>query len=80
MFYCNDILAVTGPELTRRLGDGVRVMKQYSGLFDTFPLSFLTVQSVEGLPDLAGQALLPLRFRPNLLINTGEPAPLSGDN
>ena len=72
-------LEVTHPELTRRLGDGVRVMKQYSGVFDTFPLSFLTVQSVQGLSDVVGQALLPLRFRPNILINASEPVPFPED-
>ncbi len=74
-----DELEVTDPELTRRLGDGVRVMKVYSGIFDTFPLSFLTVQSVEGLSNLVGQALLPLRFRPNILIDASEAAPYPED-
>ena len=49
-----DELEVTDPVLAQRLGEGVRVMKQYSGIFDTFPLSFLTVQSVKGLSDLVG--------------------------
>lgn len=65
-------LEVADPELTRRLGEGVRVIKQYGGVFDTFPLSLLTVQSVEGLSGLVGQSLTPLRFRPNLLINASE--------
>lgn len=62
-------LEVTDPELARRLGEGVRVIKQYGGVFDTFPLSLLTLQSVEGLAGLLGQSLAPLRFRPNILIN-----------
>ncbi|MBS1830803.1 MAG: MOSC domain-containing protein [Acidobacteria bacterium] len=68
---------VADPELARRLGDGVRVFKQYSGVFDTFPLSLLTVQSVDGLSALVNQSLAPLRFRPNILIDaTGsEPYP-----
>lgn len=60
---------VADPELARRLGEGVRVIKIYSGVFDTFPLSLLTVQSVEGLSSLVAQALSPWRFRPNLLID-----------
>ena len=56
---------IADPELARRLGDGVRVTKVYSGVFDTFPLSFLTVQSVETLAGMTGQALTPLRFRPS---------------
>jgi uncharacterized protein YcbX len=65
-------LEVTDPDLSRRLGEGVRVIKQCGGVFDTFPLSVLTIQSVEGLSGLVGQSLAPLRFRPNILINAGE--------
>ena len=65
-------LEVADPELARRLGEGVRVIKQYGGVFDTFPLSVLTIQSVEGLSGLVGQSLMPLRFRPNILINACE--------
>jgi len=61
---------VADPELARQLGDGVRVIKQYGGVFDTFPLSLLSVQSVESLAALAGQPLAGLRFRPNILIDT----------
>lgn len=60
---------VADPELASHLGDGVRVIKQYSGVFDTFPLSVLSVQSVEGLGALAGQSLTALRFRPNIVID-----------
>jgi uncharacterized protein YcbX len=63
---------VADPELARRLGEGVRVTKVYSGVFDTFPLSFLTVQSVEKLAGITGQALTPLRFRPSLVIDAGD--------
>ena len=65
-------LEVADPELARRLGEGVRVIKQYGGVFDTFPLSLLTVQSVDGLSGLVGQPLAPLRFRPNILIGACE--------
>jgi uncharacterized protein len=70
---------VTDPELARRLGEGVRVIKVYSGIFDTFPLSLLTVQSVKGLSDLVGQTLGPVRFRHNLLINRSEADPFPED-
>jgi len=63
---------VADPELARSLGEGVRVIKQYGGVFDTFPLSFLTIQSVEGLSGLVGQSLAPLRFRPNIVIDTSD--------
>ncbi|HBY64578.1 MAG TPA: MOSC domain-containing protein [Solibacterales bacterium] len=66
---------VADPELAQRLGDGVRVIKQYGGVFDTFPLSVLTVQSVEGLAGIVGRPLSPLRFRPNILIDASEAGP-----
>jgi uncharacterized protein YcbX len=71
-------LEASDPELARRLGEGVRVIKQDSGVFDTFPLSLLTIQSVEGLSGLVGQSLAPLRFRPNILINGCESEPFPG--
>lgn len=72
-------LGVTDPELARRLGSGVRAMKVYSGVFDTFPLSLLTVRSVEALGATVGQQLAPVRFRPNILIETGDSAPFLED-
>jgi uncharacterized protein YcbX len=74
-----DELEVADPELARRLGEGVRVIKQYSGVFDTFPLSLLTVQSVAGLSRLVGQPLTPLRFRPTILIDGSGPDPFPED-
>jgi predicted enzyme related to lactoylglutathione lyase len=61
-------LDVVDPALAARLGDGVRVIKQDRGVFDTAPLSLLTTQTVAALEDLAGRDLDPLRFRPNLLV------------
>ena len=72
-------LEVTDPELMRCLGQGIRVLKVYSGIFDTFPLSLLTVQSVEGLSNLVRQTLTPLRFRPNILINASDADPFPED-
>ena len=74
-----DNLEVVDPELARGLGEGVRVIKQYGGVFDTFPLSLLTIQSVEGLSGLVGHSLAPLRFRPNILINGCESDPFPED-
>lgn len=67
-----DDLEVVDPELARRLGEGVRVIKQYGGVFDTFPLSLLTVQSVDSLAGLVERSLTPLRFRPNILIEASD--------
>ena len=72
-------LEVTDPVLARRLGEGIRVLKVYSGIFDTFPLSLLTVQSVKGLSNLVQQTLTPLRFRPNILIDSSDADPFPED-
>jgi uncharacterized protein YcbX len=65
-------LDVADPALAASLGEGVRVIKQDRGVFDTMPLSLLTAQAVAGLGDLD-----PQRFRPNLLIDAvgGGPVP-----
>jgi uncharacterized protein YcbX len=62
-------LEVADPALASHFGDGVRVMKQYSGVFDVMPLSLLTVQSVEQLSAMAGLPLTASRFRPNIQID-----------
>lgn len=66
---------VTDIQLAQRLGEGVRVIKVDSGIFDTFPLSLLTAQSVEWLSNQLGQTLTSLRFRPNIVINASDPEP-----
>jgi uncharacterized protein len=65
-------LDVADPLLAVELGAGVRVIKQDRGVFDTFPLSLLTTQTVAGLGRLAGTQLTACRFRPNLLVDAGE--------
>jgi uncharacterized protein YcbX len=61
-------LDVVDPALASELGDGVRVIKQDRGVFDTMPLSVITTQTVAGLSALTGSELDVLRFRPNVLI------------
>jgi uncharacterized protein YcbX len=60
---------VTDPALATELGHGARVIKQDRGVFDTFPLSLITMQAVAGLATLVGAPLDTQRFRPNLLID-----------
>ena len=62
-------LDVADPALAAELGPGVRAIKQNRGVFDTFPLSLLTVQSLASLGRLAGTGLAAGRFRPNLLVD-----------
>jgi uncharacterized protein len=59
---------VTDPALAARLGDGVRVIKQDRGVFDSLPLSLITTSTVDGIGTLAGRPLEVARFRPNLLV------------
>ncbi|HEU4733498.1 MAG TPA: MOSC N-terminal beta barrel domain-containing protein [Kofleriaceae bacterium] len=68
-------LDVIAPALAAELGDGVGVIRNDRGFFDTLPLSVLTVQTVAALSTLVGGALDVQRFRPNLLIDSssGEP-------
>jgi uncharacterized protein len=68
---------VADPALGALLGDGVRVIKQDRGIFDTHPLSLITTQTVASLAEAVGSPLSVLRFRPNLLVEaaTDEPFP-----
>jgi uncharacterized protein len=59
---------VADPALAAELGQGVRVIKQDRGVFDTMPLSLLTTQTLAGLGRLVGTDLAAVRFRPNLLV------------
>ena len=60
-------------ELAAELGPGVRVIRQNVGIFDTFPLSLISTQTIKSLGSLVGSELHPQRFRPNLLIHaTGD--------
>jgi uncharacterized protein len=70
---------VTDPALAAELGHGARVIKQDRGVFDTFPLSLITTQTLTGLGALVGAALDVQRFRPNLLIEATNGGPFPED-
>lgn len=61
-------LEVIDPALAAELGDGLRVIKQNVGVFDTMPLSLITTQTIASLGAWVEPTLTPERFRPNLLI------------
>src|SRR5919198_1815227 len=69
---CGGELDVADPALAAELGPGVRVIKQDRGVFDTMPISLLTVQTLAGLGRLVGTDLAACRFRPNLLVEALE--------
>jgi uncharacterized protein len=72
---------VTDPALAAELHPpGARVIKQNRGVFDTFPLSLITTQTIAQLGEMVGARLDVQRFRPNILVEAGEPAPFPEDS
>lgn len=65
---------VVDPALAAELGHDARVIKQDRGVFDTFPLSLITTQTVAELEAMVGAELDVQRFRPNLLVEAASPA------
>ncbi len=70
---------VVDPALATELGDGVRVIKQDRGVFDTMPLSLITTRTVARLGAVTGSKLDVQRFRPNLLIEATSQEPFPED-
>jgi uncharacterized protein YcbX len=68
-----DELDVADPELSARLGDGVRLIKQNRGVYDIAPLALLTTATIAGLGELVDARLDVRRFRPNLLVEPAGP-------
>ena len=64
----DDEYEVSDPALAARLGDGVRVIKQDRGVFDSLPLSLITTSTVDAIGTLAGRPLEVARVRPNLVV------------
>ena len=59
------VFDVTDPALATELcPQGARVIKQNQGIFDTFPLSLITTQTIARLGETVGAALDVQRFRP----------------
>ena len=74
------VLDVVDPTLAEELcPEGVRVIRQDRGNFDTFPLSLVTTRSISRLGEMVGAGLDPRRFRPNILVETADEAPFAED-
>ena len=58
---------------------GAQVIKQDRGIFDTFPLSLITTQSIAALTHSVGTQLAVERFRPNILVEASDPTPFIED-
>jgi uncharacterized protein len=71
---------ITDPALAAELCPrGVQAVKQNRGVFDTFPLSLLTVQTIDRLGEMVGARLDVQRFRPNILVDAPEEEPFAED-
>jgi len=58
---------------------GTRLIKQDRGVFDTFPLSLITTQTISRLAEAVGTQLDVRRFRPNILVEAGDKADFPED-
>jgi uncharacterized protein YcbX len=72
---------VTDPVLAAELWpQGARAIKQNRGIFDTFPLSLITTQTIARLGETVGAALDVHRFRPNILVQATDDTPFQEDD
>jgi uncharacterized protein YcbX len=75
------IFDVADPALGAELcPSGARVIKQDRGIFDTFPLSLITTQTIARLGEKVGARLDIQRFRPNVLVEAVDEAPFPEDD
>jgi uncharacterized protein len=58
---------------------GVRLIRQDRGIFDTFPLSLITDQTISRLGETVGTRLDVRRFRPNILVESAHGTPFMED-
>jgi hypothetical protein len=71
---------VADPALAAELDPNeVRIIRQDRGIFDTFPLSVITTQTVDRLGEMVGARLDVRRFRPNILVDAAAEAPFAED-
>ena len=74
------VVDVTDPALAAELGPGgLRLIKQARGIFDTFPLSLITTQTIARLGEVVGEPLDVQRFRPNILVEADCDRPFPED-
>lgn len=59
---------------------GVRLIRQNRGIFDTFPLSLITTQTIALLGEAVGTHLDVRRFRPNILMEAADDTPFPEDD
>lgn len=75
-----ELLDVTDPALGAELCQcGARVIRYARGIFDTFPLSLITTQTITRLGEIVGEELDVQRFRPNILVDAARDEPFQED-
>jgi uncharacterized protein YcbX len=73
-------LDITDPALAAELcPEGVQLIRQNRGIFDTFPLSLITTQTISRLGERVGETLEIQRFRPNILVEAAGDTPFPED-
>lgn len=74
-------LEIADPALATELyPHGVQLIRQERGIFDTFPLSLITTQTIARLGERVGVGLDVQRFRPNLLVQAVDDRPFPEDD
>ncbi len=74
------VFDVTDPALAAELyPQRARVIRQNRGIFDTFPVSLITTQTIARLGEIVGARLEVQRFRPNIVVEAAEQAPFLED-
>lgn len=74
------VLDIADPALGAELWpEGARLIRQRRGIFDAFPLSLITTQSIARVGATVGAPLDVRRFRPNLVVEANEDAPFLED-
>jgi uncharacterized protein YcbX len=75
------VFDVADPALAAELcTEGARVIRHDRGIFDTFPLSLITTQTIGRLGELVGTPLAVGRFRPNIVLDAENEAPFCEDD
>ncbi|MCG8457305.1 MAG: MOSC domain-containing protein [Holophagales bacterium] len=75
------VLDIADPELGKELSpSGVHLIRQDRGVFDAFPLSLITTQTIAQLGETVGASLDVRRFRPNILVEAADEAPFPEDS
>lgn len=73
-------LDVADPALAMELHPQATAIKHNGGIFDTFPISLISTQTIAGLGELVGAELDIRRFRPNIVVEAAGEIPFVEDD